>query len=401
MDFARNMIDFSVRHHIQPLLDRALRGIPLSQADAYALIAVNSDELATLCATATTLREQRKRSTITYSRNVFIPLTTLCRNTCGYCGFAKAPGDPTAHTLTPDEVLAITEAGRQAGCREALFSLGERPEQRHALAREHLRYLGYSTMLDYLRAMCELVYTQTGLLPHANPGTLAKEELAALREVTISMGMMLETVSSRLAEGGQPHFGCPDKVPERRLATLRAAGELQTPFTTGILIGIGETRAERIDTLLAIRDIHDEYGHIHEVIVQNFRAKPNTRMADAAEPGVDEMRWTLAVARLIFGGVMNLQAPPNLSPNDYGTYLNAGINDWGGVSPVTRDHINPEAAWPKLDELRDVTHRQNCVLRERLAIHPDYAREPDRWIPVAFRAQVAAQIDSSGFVKQE
>ena len=395
------MIDFSVRHHIQCLLDRALSGIPLSQSDAYALIAVNSDELTALCTTATTLRERHKGPTITYSRNVFIPLTTFCRNTCGYCGFVKAPGDPAARTLTPDEVLVIAEAGRQAGCREALFSLGERPEQRHALARDHLRYLGHATMLDYLRAMCELVYTQTGLLPHANPGTLDKDELAALREVTISMGMMLETASARLAERGQPHFGCPDKAPFRRLATLRAAGELHIPFTTGILIGIGETHAERIDALLAIRDIHNEYGHIHEVIVQNFRAKPNTRMADAAEPGVDEMRWTLAVARLIFGGTMNLQAPPNLAPKDYGTYLNAGINDWGGVSPVTRDYINPEAAWPKLDELRDVTHRQHCILRERLAIHPDYAREPERWIPAAFRAQVATQVDSSGLVKQE
>jgi len=395
------MTHLSIQQHIRMSLERVLSGIPLSQSDAYALITVNSDELAALCTTATTLREQHKGATITYSRNVFIPLTTLCRNTCAYCGYVKAPGDPAAHTLTPDEVLAIAEVGHKAGCREALFSLGERPEQRHALAREHLRYLGYSTMLDYLRAMCELVYTQTGLLPHANPGTLDRKELIALREVTISMGMMLETASHRLAGRGQPHFGCPDKVPERRLATLRAAGDLQIPFTTGILIGIGETRAERIDALLAIRDIHNEHGHIHEIIVQNFRAKPNTRMADAPEPGIDEMRWTLAVARLIFGGAMNLQAPPNLTPNDYGTYLDAGINDWGGVSPVTRDYINPEAAWPKLDELREVTCRRNCTLRERLALHPEYAREPDRWIPQAFLADVAAQIDSSGLVKRE
>jgi FO synthase len=395
------LADLSIRRHIQKLLDQIISGIPLSQIDAYALTEINSDELEALCAAARSLREQHKNHIITYSRNVFIPLTTLCRNTCGYCGFVKAPGDPAARTLKPDEVLEIAEAGRQAGCREALFSLGERPEQCHALAQEHLRELGYSTMLDYLRAMCELVYTQTGILPHANPGTLLKGELAALRETTISMGMMLETTSTRLSTRGQPHFGCPDKVPQRRIATLRSAGELQIPFTTGILVGIGETRAERIAALLTIRDIHKEYGHIHEVIVQNFRAKPKTRMANSIEPGVDEMRWTLVVARLIFGGTMNLQAPPNLTPNDYGTYLDAGINDWGGVSPVTHDHINPEAAWPKLEELQRVTRQKNCVLRERLALHAEYALEPERWIPEILRPQVVAQIDSSGLVKQE
>ncbi|MCL4506854.1 MAG: 7,8-didemethyl-8-hydroxy-5-deazariboflavin synthase CofG [Chloroflexi bacterium] len=390
-----------VRPHIQELLDRALAGDFISQDDAYTLIQAQETELPVLCGVAATLCNRRKSRAITYSRKVFVPLTTLCRDKCGYCTFVKSPGDPAARTLTPDEVLAIAESGRRAGCKEALFSLGERPELQHSLAREHLRLLGYPTMLAYLRAMCELVLTKTGLLPHANPGTLSREEIADLRAMNVSMGMMLESTSARLTERSQAHFGCPDKLPGVRLATLRAAGELAVPFTTGILIGIGETRMERIDALCAIRDIQAEYGHIQEVIVQNFRAKPGTRMVNCAEPSMKEMMRTLAVARLILGASMNLQAPPNLTPGEYGAFLGAGINDWGGVSPVTPDHINPEAVWPNVVELRQVTAQRGYTLRERLAIYPDYVRNPTRWLDESLRPRVAAWIDSEGLVKSE
>jgi len=388
---------------IRESLDRALAGDRLSHAEAHCLIEADDAELPALCAAAVALRDRHKNRAVSYSHKVFIPLTTLCRNKCGYCTFVESPGDPAARTLTPDEVLAIAEAGQRTGCKEALFSLGERPELRHALAREDLRRLGYPTTLAYLRAMCELVLAQTKLLPHANPGTLSREEIAELREVTVSMGMMLENVSDRLTGRGQAHFGCPDKVPAVRLATLRAAGQLSVPFTTGLLVGIGETRSERADALLAIRDIHAEYGHIQEVIVQNFRAKPGTRMANCAEPGVNEMLRTLAVARLILGSAMNIQAPPNLTPPDAecGQYLEAGINDWGGISPVTPDHINPEAAWPKIHELRRVTAERGYVLRQRLAIYPEYSRDPARWLAESLRPRVAAWIDSEGLVKQE
>ncbi len=386
---------------VQESLDRALAGDRLSRAEAHCLIEADDVELPALCAAAVALRDRHKSRAVSYSRKVFIPLTTLCRDKCGYCTFVKSPGDPAARTLTPDEVLSIAEAGQRMGCKEVLFSLGERPELQHALARQHLRQLGYPTTLAYLRAMCELVLTQTNLLPHANPGTLSREEIAELREVNVSMGMMLESVSDRLTGPGQAHFGCPDKIPSARLATLRAAGQLSVPFTTGLLIGIGETRAERADALLAIRDIHAEYSHIQEVIVQNFRAKPGTRMANCAEPDVIEMLRTLAIARLILGGEMNIQAPPNLTPNDYGRYLGAGINDWGGVSPVTPDHINPDAAWPKIAELRGVTAEWGYTLRERLAIYPEYTRDPARWLADGLRPRVAAWIDSEGLVKQE
>lgn len=386
---------------LQETLDRILIGEPLSHAEAHYLIEANDVELPALCAAAVALRDRHKSRAVTYSRKVFIPLTTLCRDKCGYCTFVKSPGDPAARTLTPDEVLAIAEAGQRVGCKEALFSLGERPELKHSLAREHLRYLGYPTMTTYLRAMCEMVLAQTNLLPHANPGTLSREEIAELRDVNVSMGMMLENVSDRLTQRGHAHFGCPDKIPAVRLATLRTTGELAVPFTTGILIGIGETRAERVDALLAIRGIQAEYGHIQEVIVQNFRAKPGTRMAGCNEPDTTEMLRTLAVARLVLGGEMNIQAPPNLTPGEYGRYLEAGINDWGGISPITPDHINPEAAWPKIAELRHVTSKQGYILRERLAIYPEYTRDSARWLVEDLRSRVAMWIDTEGFVKHE
>src|SRR5579871_1788657 len=304
----------------------------LTPEQAASLLQAEGSQLLTLLLAASLVRDRHKGRVVTYSRKVFIPLTNLCRDKCGYCTFAKAPGHPDARTMTPDEVLAVARAGRAQGCKEALFSLGERPEERHALAREQLRALGYSSMTAYLAAMCELVYTETGLLPHANCGVLSREELELLRPCNASIGLMLESVSERLLQPGQAHYGCPGKEPSLRLETLATAGELGIACTSGILIGIGETLHERVDALFALRELQQRAGNLQEVIIQNFRVKPDIRMRHAGEPGPLEMLRTIAVARLVLGGEQNLQAPPNLSPDVYQMYLLAGINDWGGVS---------------------------------------------------------------------
>jgi len=360
------------------LLRRVARRGRVTRAEAYALIHAQGPALADLMALAAEWSAQSHGRTVSFSRNVFIPLTNLCRDHCGYCAFVKAPGDPAARYLTPDEVLALARTGAAHGCREALFSLGDKPEWTHRAARDALQRLGYPSTTAYLHAMAGRVLDETGLLPHLNPGVLTYDELAQLREVSASMGLMLESVSERLLQPGGPHFGCPDKHPQARLRMMEDAGRLRIPFTTGLLIGIGETPEERVDTLFAIADLHRRYGHIQEVIVQNFRAKPGTRMAHHPEPTVWDMLRALAVARLILGPEMNLQAPPNLAPEVYGLYLLAGANDWGGVSPVTQDHINPEAPWPKLDELRAVTEAAGYQLVERLPVYPAYVH-PD-WL---------------------
>ena len=298
---------------------------------------------------------------------VFIPLTKLCRDVCHYCTFAERPKKGHAAYLSPEEILAIARAGAAAGCTEALFTLGDKPEARYQAARDGLAALGYASTIDYLVAMCGLVLKETGLLPHANPGMMTRAELAALRAVTASQGIMLESVSARLCEPGQVHYGSPDKVPAVRLETIALAGELAIPFTTGILIGIGETRQERLDSLVAIAELHAQHGHIQEVIVQNFRAKPNTKRAAAPEPDLDDLLWTIAAARLILGPEMNLQAPPNLTPGEYERLVAAGINDWGGVSPVTPDHVNPEAPWPELEVLAQRTAEVGKILVQRRA----------------------------------
>ncbi len=318
---------------------------------AYSHTVFSDLSLAELMDLARSLRDEGKGQLVTYSPKVFIPLTKLCRDVCHYCTFAAPPRRGERAYMSADEVLDVARAGAAAGCREALFTLGDKPERRYRAAREELAELGCSTTIEYLVRMCRLVLDETGLLPHANPGVMTRDELAALREVTASQGIMLETASDRLSERGGPHFGSPDKRPAVRLETIRLAGELRIPFTTGILIGIGETREERIEALLAIRDLHERYGHIQEVIVQNFRAKPGTKMAGAAEPSLDEELWTAAAARLVLGAEMNIQAPPNLSYDDFPRLLDAGINDWGGVSPVTIDHVNPEAPWPEIERL--------------------------------------------------
>jgi 7,8-didemethyl-8-hydroxy-5-deazariboflavin synthase CofG subunit len=325
-----------------------------------------------LLSAASALREKGKRNTITFSKKVFIPLTTLCRDYCGYCTFRKDPGQPGAHFMTPDEVLAVAEQGRRAGCKEALFSLGDQPERIFPEAREFLQEQGFTRTLDYLAAMCELVLDRTGLLPHSNPGVMDANILVRLKESNASVGLMLETVSTRLMRGDLPHAKAPDKVPALRLRTMEEAGKLSMAFTTGILIGIGETIEERIDSLLAIRSMHEKHGHIQEVIIQNFRAKSDIPMAHHIEPTMEDMLRTIAVARLILGPEMNIQAPPNLSYSDFPRLLDAGINDWGGISPVTKDHINPEAAWPQIAKLESETNARGFVLRERLALYPEF-----------------------------
>jgi FO synthase len=334
---------------------------------------------------------------VTYSRKVFIPLTQLCRDVCHYCTFATTPRKIGQAYLSRDEVLAIARAGVAAGCREALFTLGDRPEARYGAARAALTGLGHPNTLSYLREMAEAVLTETGLLPHLNPGLMDDADYAALRPVSASMGLMLETTSDRLSAKGGPHHGSPDKLPARRLAAIAAAGRAGVPFTTGLLIGIGETRAERVEALVAIRDLQRTPGHIQEVIIQNFRAKPGTRMAQHPEPSLEEHLWTIAVARLILGPQMTIQAPPNLhGPEDLAALLRAGVNDWGGVSPVTPDHVNPEAPWPHLDALEEATAAAGRVLRERLAIGPAFARDPDRWLDPALARVVRRSVDARG-----
>lgn len=336
-------------------------------------------------------------SVVTYSRKVFIPLTQLCRDVCHYCTFATTPAKVGSAFLSRDQVLAIARAGVAAGCREALFTLGDRPEARYGAARAALEALGHATTVSYLRETAQAVWDETGLLPHLNAGLMNAVDYTALRQVSASMGLMLETTSHRLSEKGGPHHGSPDKDPALRLASIEAAGIARVPFTTGLLIGIGETCAERIEALVAIRDLHRRHGHVQEVIIQNFRAKPGTRMANYPEPSLDEHLWTIATARLILGSAMTIQAPPNLHrPDELTALLRAGVNDWGGVSPVTPDHVNPEAPWPHLDILDKATGFAQRVLHERLAIGPTFARTPDAWMGPALAKAVRRSVDARG-----
>ena len=363
-------------------------------AQARALAA--EDDLAPLLECAAELRDRAHPDLVTYSRKVFIPLTHLCRDVCHYCTFARPPRRGETAFMTPDEVLRVAEAGAAAGCKEALFTLGDKPEMRYRAAREGLAALGHESTLSYLAAMAKLVLEETPLLPHLNPGVLGRDDLRALREVSASQGMMLESASERLSARGGPHYGSPDKRPAVRLETLRLAGEEAVPFTSGILIGIGETREERIEALLALRDAHDAHGHVQEIIVQNFRAKPGTRMAEAPEPSLDELLWTIATARILFGPEANIQAPPNLSPGALPQLVAAGINDWGGVSPVTQDYVNPEAPWPHLDALARETAAAGKTLTERLTIYPSYVLAGERWLDPALQTRVLKLVDSEG-----
>ena len=370
---------------VRTILERALGGESLSAGDACRVIDCDERELDSVFQAAGTLRDRLKARIVTYSRKAFLPITNLCRDRCAYCTFRKDPSDPGAWTMLPDEIDQALGRARERGCKEALMCLGDKPELAFAQYRQTLAGLGHRTTAEYLSQACQMAITR-GLLPHTNAGVLSYDEMALLKPVNASLGLMLENISPRFSLKGMPHFPAPDKNPSVRLQMLREAGELSIAFTTGILVGIGETRKERVDSLIAIRQLHERYGHIQEVIIQNFRAKPGTRMAAFPEPDALEVGRTVATARLLLGP-MNLQAPPNLSPNDHELLLRAGINDWGGISPITRDYINPEAAWPHIDGLAKTCSDEGFLLRQRLAIYDEYIEHP-AFLPAGLRPLV-------------
>src|SRR5215208_2992045 len=390
----------------EALIGEAIRGRLKGEAP-YALARFAYSAPAPAMRAAAEVRDRLFGPRVSYSRKVFIPLTKLCRDNCGYCTFARAPRPGERAYLTPEEVLEVARVGEEAGCKEALFTLGDKPEKRYPEARRELEEMGFSSTIEYLVYACGLVLEETGLLPHANPGVLSEEEIRALRKVSVSQGIMVEQTSERLLGSEMAHWASPDKVPARRLETLNAAGRLRVPFTTGLLVGIGETIEERVDTLLAIREQHERHGHLQECIVQNFRAKSGTRMALAPEPSESEMLATIVLARLLLPESMAVQAPPNLAePTQNGTpsyarYVDAGINDWGGISPVTPDHVNPEAPWPHLEELEQATEGKGYLLLERLALHPAYAIDAAKWVDEKLRSKARAAMDAEGFARIE
>ncbi|MEM6304892.1 MAG: 7,8-didemethyl-8-hydroxy-5-deazariboflavin synthase CofG [Pseudomonadota bacterium] len=349
---------------------------------------------------AAAIRDAQWGRTITYSRKVFVPLTNMCRDTCGYCTFVKHPDDPAARIMTPEQVLSEARRGEAKGCKELLFSLGEKPEERYVRARAGLARLGYARMTDYLADMCVLVLSETSLLPHVNAGTLSEAEIERLKPVAASMGMMLETVSRRLARKGGPHYACPDKLPVQRLRTLERTGEQRVPFTTGLLIGIGETWDERIAALEAINAVHARHGHIQEVIIQNFQRKPDIEMAQHPEPSLDDMLRTIAAARIILDPEISLQAPPNLHAR-HAAYLDAGINDWGGISPVTIDFINPQHDWPEIRDLAASCARGGYDLAERLTIYPRFIEAREKYIEPALAGRIRAMARGDGLARQQ
>jgi FO synthase len=365
---------------METILKGCLDGKLLTRAQALILVTAEGEQLKRLLVTAGQLRDHHKGRVVTYSPKVFVPLTNLCRDFCGYCTFRKAPGESGAKTMTIGEVLEVVRRGKRLGCTEVLFSLGDKPESIYPKMKNFLTERGYQRTLDYLFDVCRVTLGETGLLPHSNPGVMGNRDLQRLKEVNASVGLMLESVSERLLSPGGAHHNAPDKRPAVRLRTIAEAGKLRIPFTTGILVGIGESWEERIDSLCAIRDLHDRYGHIQEVIVQNFRAKPAIPMRLHPDATHEEMLKTIALARLIFGGAMNIQAPPNLTPQGYELYLEAGINDWGGVSPLTPDFINPEAPWPALKILQKKSAEAGFALKARLPVYPEYIRQGDKFL---------------------
>jgi FO synthase len=381
---------------VDTAFERGTMGYGVSREDALSL--TEEAPFAELLEVAAEVRDRSKGNTVSYSRKVFIPLTHLCRDYCGYCTFRADPEAGVQPYMTPDQVLEVAEAGRRAGCKEALFSLGDQPELVFPEAKAFLKRLGFERTLEYLAAMSDLVLEETGLLPHSNPGIMRTDDLRRLRESNVSVGLMLESATMRLTRPGGAHWKAPDKVPSIRLRTLEEAGQLSMAFTTGILIGIGETVEERVDALLAIRAMHEKYGHIQEVIVQPFRAKHGTRMALASEPATEDLQRTIAVARLLFGGEMNIQSPPNLLSDDYPELLKAGINDWGGISPVTKDFINPEAAWPQISSLQTRSAEAGFILRERLALYPEFSSRPE-FVGLRLQPHLLRLSSDDGFAK--
>jgi len=384
---------------ISAILERAHGGGDLDRDDVARAIACAPGDLPAVCAAARHLRASGKGTTVSFSPKVFIPLTRLCRDACGYCTFRTTPASDPNLYMTPEQVLEVARGGQRLGCTEALFTLGERPEQRFPEARAWLERRGYRSTLAYLREMASLVLAETTLWPHINPGTLSEPEMASLRDVSASMGLMLENTSERLMAPGGPHEHAPSKHPRARLHTLENAGQLRVAFTTGLLLGIGETREERADTLVAIRESHARWGQVQEVIVQNFRAKPRTAMAGAPEPDVEEVVRTAAAARLLLGPDMNIQVPPNLTADEYHRYLDAGINDWGGVSPLTIDFVNPEAPWPEIAALAARTEAAGLRLRPRLPVYPEYLLHRPAFVPDALRDRLRAAAGEDGFAR--
>ena len=381
-------------------LAAAVTGRPLADDEAWSLVGVDEDGLSALCEAAAAMRDLGKGRTVSFSPKVFIPLTHMCRDFCGYCIFRKTP-EQAGDTLymTPEQVLDVARAGQRLGCTEALFTLGERPELRYPEAKDWLAKRGFGTTLEYLGFVSWLVLEETTLLPHANPGTMSRREMAALLPYNPSMGLMLESTSPTLHAPGGAHEFAPSKRPRVRLRTIELAGELRLPFTTGILIGIGDTREDRIESLLAIRDLHRRFGHVQEVIVQNFRAKPGTAMAENLDADTIELLWSVAAARLILGPDANVQVPPNLSADIYHIYLGSGINDWGGVSPLTIDFVNPEAPWPALSQLRQHTESAGFQLKPRLPVYPEYFLDTGDYLTGDLLDRVRALTDDDGYVK--
>jgi 7,8-didemethyl-8-hydroxy-5-deazariboflavin synthase CofG subunit len=383
---------------VRSILAKALEGRPLGADEGIVLASAPPEALDDLLDAASRLRDRGHGRTVSFSKNVFIPLTNLCRDVCDYCTFAKQPDDPLAKTYTPEEVRALSRAARRAGCKEALLCLGDKPERAYAVYRGWLARRGYESTASYLVDACAIALEEE-VFPHTNAGILSREEMAALRPLNHSMGLMLENISPRLLEPGMPHHGCPDKVPRLRLRMMEEAGDLRIAFTTGILIGIGETARERVESLLAIRRVHEKHGHIQEVIVQNFLPKPGTDMAHRPEAGEALVVTTVALARLLLGERWNIQAPPNLNPRVLQRLLAAGANDWGGVSPVTIDFVNPEAPWPALDRLARLTAEAGFALRERLAVYPEYIRETTDFIDPALLERTRPYVDADGFAR--
>ena len=381
-------------------MEDAALGRPLSDDEAWALVDADEDSVFAMCEAAGKLRDLGKGKVVSFSPKVFIPLTHMCRDFCGYCIFRKTP-EQAGDTLymTPEQVLDVARAGERLGCTEALFTLGERPELRYPEAKAWLERRGFKTTLEYLAYVNELVLEETALLPHANPGTMSRHEMAMLQPYNPSMGLMLESTSPGLHAPGGAHEFAPSKRPRVRLRTIELAGELRLPFTTGILVGIGETRNDRIESLLAIRNLHKRFGHVQEVIVQNFRAKPGTAMADELDADTVEFLWSVAAARLLLGAEANVQVPPNLSADNYGIYLDAGINDWGGVSPLTIDFVNPEAPWPALTNLREQTESAGFQLKPRLPVYPEYFHCTDSYLTEGLLNRVRALADDDGYVQ--
>lgn len=372
--------------------------ISVSEAISYEF--ATGPDLYALCQQAAKARDNAWGKQLTYSKKVFIPLTNMCRDSCGYCTFVQSPDSPHSNVMTPQQVLKTAHEGAALDCKEALFSLGERPEERHQKARDLLAALGYDNTLDYLHDQCESVLTHTTLLPHVNAGALSFDELKRLKPVAASMGMMLENVSNELLKQGQAHYACPDKTPKRRLDTIEQAGRLDIAFTTGILIGIGESWEERVLSLIAIRDRHLAYGHIQEVIIQNFRAKAGTAMAGCQEPDLDDMKRTIAVARLILPDDISIQAPPNLEV-EYGSYINAGINDWGGISPLTKDFINPERAWPQISSVAQACNGLGYSLAERLTIYDRFQHQDHKYLTPNLTQRVAALVSRAAHASRQ